>query len=135
MIKYIEVSAEVRYWEDATVNGEEDTEGELIPDRFGDLWCPTIRLADGMVMEWPAGTTAEIHYKVCDAGEYWLLDDARMQELKWKGHYVPDSFLCHGDTGHGDYIIFNVDEHGMIKGWRQPCISEDDWKKIEEEAV
>lgn len=69
---YIEVSAGVRYWEDASVNGAEDTEGSLIPFRKGDNWEPVIRLADGMVMEWPQGTTADVHFKVCDAGEYWL---------------------------------------------------------------
>ena len=55
---YIEVSAEVRYWEDATVNGTEDSAGSLIPLRSGDLWRPVIRLSDGMVMDWPAGVEA-----------------------------------------------------------------------------
>jgi hypothetical protein len=32
---YIEVEAEVRYWEDASVNGQEDTDGKLMPFRFG----------------------------------------------------------------------------------------------------
>ena len=31
--KYIEVIAEVRYWEDATVNGKEDHDGAMIPMR------------------------------------------------------------------------------------------------------
>lgn len=35
-IKTLEVRAGVRYWEDATVNGNEDSEGELIPCREGD---------------------------------------------------------------------------------------------------
>lgn len=47
---YIEVSAGVRYWDDATVNGTTDTDGTLIPLRKGDNWEPVIRLADGMVM-------------------------------------------------------------------------------------
>ena len=37
---YIEVSAAVRYWEDATVNGTEDTDGALIPMREGHKWAP-----------------------------------------------------------------------------------------------
>lgn len=119
---YIEVSAGVRYWEDASVNGAEDTEGSLIPFRKGDNWEPVIRLADGMVMEWPQGTTADVHFKVCDAGEYWLLDDERKRVAKWSGFYVPNDFLCHGDNGYGDYIIFNVGPDGMIIGWRKPVV-------------
>ena len=55
---YIEVSAEVMYWEDATINGVDDERGDLVPCRNGKLWEPTIRLADGVVMEWPAGIVA-----------------------------------------------------------------------------
>lgn len=124
---YIAVSAEVRYWEDATVDGAEDTDGVLIPHRNGDCWIPTIRLADGMLMDWPQGTTADVHYKVCDQGEYWLLDDELHRIAKWAGYYVPDEFLCHGDTGYGDYIIFKVDGAGRIEGWRTPEVVQDQW--------
>ena len=74
---YIEVRAGVRYWEYATINGTTDTDGTLTQLRKGDNWEPVIRLADGMVMDWPQGTTGDVHFKVCDAGEYWLLDDER----------------------------------------------------------
>jgi len=136
---YIEVSAEVRYWEDANINGLEDSAGDLVPFRRGDLWCLVIRLEDGLVMDWPARMTADIHYKICDAGQYWLLDDSRQRIAKWAGHYVPDDFLCHGSNGYGDYIIFKVNAHGLITGWRKPEIEwggrEDDqegWKRLEE---
>ena len=119
---FIEVCAEVRYWEDATVNGMEDTEGTLIPNRVNDCWCPVIRLADGMVMEWPVGATADINYKVCDAGEYWLLDEQRRRVAKWAGFYVPGKFLCHGDNGYGDYIIFKVGADGLIENYRAPAV-------------
>lgn len=123
---YIEVEADVRYWEDATVNGAEDERGELIPFRFGKLWCPVIRLADGWVVGWPEGTEADIHYKVCDQGEYWLAAE-HGRIAKWSGCYVPDDFLCHGDNGYGDYIIFKVDATGHIKGWTRPKIDAEDW--------
>ena len=55
-VKYIEVNAGVRYWEDATLNGEEDAEGK-IPLRKGDDWCPIIELATGRVPEWPGNKT------------------------------------------------------------------------------
>lgn len=117
---YIQVCAEVRYWEDAEVNGAEDTKGDLIPFRLGNNWCPVIRMADGQVMDWPAGTVADVHYKVCDAGEYWLLNDERKRVAKWAGFYVPSEFLCHGDEGYGDYIILKIGADGLIAKWQTP---------------
>ncbi len=139
---YIEVSAEVRYWEDAQINGIEDTDGTLTPFKRGELWCPVIRLADGQVVDWPEGTVADIHFKVCDAGEYWLLDDSKQRIGKWGGYYVPDDFLCPGDTGYGDYIILKINAEGAIQKWTPPaiewgCDCDDDdesqsrWKKME----
>lgn len=128
--KFIEVSAGVRYWEDARVNGVEDKNGSLIPFRDGDLWKPFIRLSDGLVENWPENTQAYIHYKVCDAGQYWLCDENKERIAKWTGDYVPNSFLCHGDKGYGDYIIFTVETTGKINGWIQPIIEQDDWQII-----
>lgn len=136
---FIGVSAAVRYWEDTTVNGVDDVDGSLIPDRYGDNWMPVIRLEDGAVQEWPKGTTAEVHYKVCDAGEYWLLDADKNRIAKWGGYYVPDDFLCHGDDGYGDYIIMNINADGFVEGWKTPevvwacdCDESDQsgWKRI-----
>lgn len=127
---HIEVCAGVRYWEDADVNGIEDKEGMLIPLRVGSLWKPWIRLSDGYIEGWPEGTTASIHYKVCDAGEYWLTDDDGERLYKWSTDYVPDRFLCHGDRGYGDYIIFKVGVSGMIEGWRRPPIEQDEWESL-----
>jgi hypothetical protein len=124
--RYIEVSAGVRYWEDATVNGREDTEGK-IPFHNGDLWEPVIELATGRIMNWPKGTEADIHYKVCDAGEYWLLNESENRIAKWRGYYVPNDFLCVNDNGYGDYIIFKVGPDGLIVGWESPYIDPDEW--------
>lgn len=138
--EYIEVEAGVRYWEDATINGQEDTNGTLTPFRKGNDWCPVIRLSDGVIMDWPSGTTADVHFKVCDDGEYWLLDAQHQRIAKWAGYYVPDDFLCHGGNGYGDYIILKVDANGVIKNWRSPAIEwtygfddedESGWNKLE----
>ena len=127
---YIEVSANVRYWEDAEVNGIEDKDGTLIPFRYGDLWKPMIRLSDGLVMDWPENTQADIHYKVCDAGEYWLCDENKKRISKWNGWSVPNAFLCHGKNGYGDYIIFKVGTDGIIIDWREPIIYEiEEWEQ------
>jgi hypothetical protein len=127
---HIEVEAEVRYWEDASVNGVDDEDGTLIPGRVGDLWKARIRLADGQVEGWPVGTTAEIHYKVCDAGLYWLTDEAGVRIAKWAGDYVPSSFLCHGDSGYGDYIILTVNGDGLIEAYDPPRVDSEDWPAL-----
>lgn len=127
--KYLEVDAEVRYWEDATVNGVEDTNGDLIPGRDGDSWKIFIDLSQGTIEDWPIGTTADIHYKVCDAGLYWLANDSKKRIATWNGVYVPTYFLCHGpnSNGYGDYIILKIDTDGKIIGYRKPSIDEEEW--------
>jgi len=125
---YIEVSAGVRYWEDGKINGVEDETGTLVPFRKGDRWCPRIRLADGAVMDWPAGTVADIHYKVCDDGDYWLCDATFSRVAKWAGDYVPDDFLCHGEDGYGDYIILHINGDGCIRDWYAPEIVAVRWR-------
>lgn len=127
---FLHVSAGVRYWEDATVNGIEDEQGTLIPFRSGDLWCPVIDLDNGLVVGWPHGMTARIHYKVCDAGEYWLADSQGKRTHKYNGDYVPSRFLCHGDNGFGDYIIFNVGPDGRIENYRKPSIDPEAWSAL-----
>ena len=117
---YLEVCATARFWEDATVNGVEDTDGTLMPMRENEHWRPVIRLADGALMNWPQGTTAHIYYKVCDEGEYWLLDDAQKRVAKWSDCYVPDAFLCQSHDGFGDYIRLKIGADGQIEEWRVP---------------
>ena len=141
---YIEVIADVRYWEDATINGITDDDGKLTPLKRGDSWCPVIRLEDGLVVDWPTGTIANIHFQVCDAGEYWLLDEAQKRIAKWGGFYVPNDFLCPGTHGWGDYIIMKIDDKGFVQKWKRPiiewacdCDKEDrqyTWKKLKQEA-
>lgn len=121
------VKAGVRYWEDATVNGVADQEGILIPFRKGDYWCPVIDLESGRIKDWPEGTRADVHYKVCDDGDYWLNDE---DGAVW-GHqagYVP-RFLAVGDCGYGDYIILEIGEDGGIVGWKSPDIDFREWPR------
>jgi hypothetical protein len=127
--KFLEVSAGVRYWEDATLQGRDDPEG-AIPFRNGEMWEPTIELATGRALGWPQGLAAEVHYKVCDAGEYWLLNEARIRIAKWSGCYVPGEFLCPGGGGYGDYIILKIDEAGMIPGWNMPALNIEEWPAL-----
>jgi hypothetical protein len=114
-VKYLQAECGVRYWEDGEVNGSEDTDGELIPCRVKDSWCPTIDLTTGVIEEWPEGTTADIHYKVCDAGIYRLLDADKNVVREIDG-YVP-SIMSPGGSGHGDYVIMTIDADGKIVNW------------------
>lgn len=114
-VKYLSADCGVRYWEDGEVNGVEDTDGKLIPLRVKDAWCPTIDLETGVIQEWPQGTTADVHYKVCDAGIYKLLDGEKSVVATIDG-YVP-SMMCPGGNGYGDYVIMSIGPDGKIADW------------------
>ena len=115
-VKTIRVEAGVRYWEDAIVNGVEDESGELIPCREGGLWKPIIDIDKGVIKNWKKGTIADIHYKVCDAGSYFLEDEKGNVVLSIEDDYVP-KIMCPEDEGWGDYIIMKVDGDGKIANW------------------
>lgn len=119
--KFLQVKAGVRYWEDATVNGQEDSNGDLIPCRDGDAWCPLIEIDTGRVINWEIGKTADVHYKVCDDGEY-VLQDGNHEKIKSLQDYVL-SDLSIGESGFGDYIIMKIDQLGIIEGW-EPTLEE-----------
>lgn len=114
-MKTLSVVANVRYWEDAEVNGVEDEHGDLIPCREGDTWRPEIDIDSGVITNWKQGTTAKIHYKVCDAGVYTVKDPDGYVWMEING-YVPAT-MSPADNGYGDYIIMNVDENGKIEDW------------------
>jgi hypothetical protein len=115
----LHVAAQVRYWDDSTVNGEEDSEdGKLIPCKEGELWCPIINVDSGVITNWEQGKKAEIHYKVCDAGSYYLRDAEGKTVLQIEQDYVP-KMLCPAESWDSDYIIMTVDENGLIEDWKQ----------------
>jgi hypothetical protein len=114
-VKYLKAECGVRYWEDASVNGVEDQNGDLIPLRVGDAWCPTIHLETGKIQDWPQGTEAEIHYKVCDDGRYHLCDEF-MNTVASVDGYVP-RMMSPKENGYGDYVIMDVGGDGFIKDW------------------
>lgn len=125
-VKYLRARCGVRYWEDATVNGEQDVDGSRIPLREGTAadndnlgggnWRPTIDLDTGKIEGWPEGTIASIHYKVCDDGDYELLDADR-NVVKAIDGYVP-SLMCPEGEGYGDYVIMEIAGDGTIANWR-----------------
>ena len=126
-VKYLRVRCGVRYWEDAIVNGERDEDGSRIPCREGTAadndhlgggnWRPTIVLETGRIEDWPEGTRAQVHYKVCDDGDYELLDADRKVVQTRIREYVP-AIMCPGDDGYGDYVIMSIGADGVIDDWR-----------------
>lgn len=125
-VKYLQVECGVRYWEDGYVDGVRDMIGSLIPLREGTFadntplgggdWCPTIDLDTGKIENWPQGTTADLNYKVCDAGVYTLLDADGKVVVSING-YVP-AIMCPGDTPDGDYVCMTIGADGTIANWR-----------------
>ena len=136
-VRYLQVDAGVRYYEDTVVNGEDDidlmkTRGKGSPRvpcavRIKDKphsgiysdhyrWRPLIDVNNGQIVNWERGTTAEVLYKVCDNGHYSLLDQDKNEVISVDS-YVPE-LLCPEDDGFGDYINFDVDADGFIKGWK-----------------
>jgi Pyruvate/2-oxoacid:ferredoxin oxidoreductase delta subunit len=116
-VKTLKVKAEVRHWEDSVVNELEDSEnGDNVPCKVGELWCPEIDIDSGIITNWEAGKTAVIHYKVCDGCGWELLDDKGEVVLSEDDGYVPDT-LCPKESGYGDYIIMDIASHGKIQDW------------------
>lgn len=123
--RYLIVDAGVRYFEDAIINGVEDESGTLTPFVESGRWKPVLDIEAGAIVGWPEGTEADIHFKVCDDGEYWLSKDGEAKDVKAGGYYVPNDYLCHGDNGFGDYIIMKIGGDGKIKAYRKPEIDVD----------
>lgn len=141
-VRYLKVDADVHYWEDSDVDGTPDVDlyeckGNGIPrmpfavkvkekpelNLYSDhwRWQPTIDVERGCIVDWPKGTTASVHYKVCDEGVYHLLDPQKNIIISVES-YVPD---CIGE--YGDYIVMNIDEDGNIDGF---SFTADDVNKI-----
>ena len=139
----VKVRAEVRYYEDSIVNGENDIswdeqkegvkprmpcvvkrEGENIKPEDSWDWCLEIDAEHGVILNWPKGNTAHVHYKVCDGchADYFLNGNKICDNEK--DGYVPD-FLCPADSGYGDYMIMDINEEGQIADWNK--IDFDDW--------
>ena len=113
----LQVKADVRYWEDSEINGENDSkDGDNVPCKVNGNWCPEIDIEIGKIINWEQGKTAEIHYKVADGCGWELKDENGLVVLSLEDGYVPDT-LCPKESGYGDYIIMDIDENGMISDW------------------
>ncbi len=139
-VKFLGCLLGVRYWEDAAVNGlKECNDAPTIPlrtiinNRYGkdqEYWNIKVNIETGKILDWPHGTVASVHYKVCDDC-YFTLFDKNMEVMKKVESYVPSAIDLYNDS-FGDYIIFDIDEEGMIQDWRQP--SQQDLSKLVKNA-
>lgn len=123
-LAFINVCAEVRYWDDAVLDGEDCTEAcEYFPCKEGDCWKPEIDIDNGIILNWDSGHTAKVHFKICDMCAYSIVDGDGETVLYKDWSYVPD-ILCPGGDGYGDYIIMNIDSDGRIANWNADLILE-----------
>lgn len=93
---------------------EDFTGGDDFPGRNGETITMDIDIDTGVVKDWPAGRTAELYEKVCDEGDYHLIDGDEVIASR-TDNYVPGFFPA---DHFGDYIIFNIDGTGKIEGWK-----------------
>lgn len=130
-VRYLKINAGVRHWQDSQVNGQEDFDIDeidcapkmpfAIEENGQYRWKPIIDVDKGQIVDWPKGTIADVHYKICDDGLYALLDKNRNVIIEVES-YVPD---CIGE--YGDYIIMQINEDGLIKDF---YFDEDDVEDI-----
>lgn len=112
-VRYLRARLDVRYWDDGQVNGSPDSdESPEMPLQNGGTWDITIDLQTGKIRDWPEGTTASTHYKVCDAGVYQAIAESGEVVAEVDG-YVPRMLYPNAD-GFGDYVILKIDEEGCI---------------------
>ena len=118
------VSVDVRYWEDAMINGNDVPQsGEGLPCKDGDCWCPRIDIETGRIENWDIGTIAAIHFKVCDQCSFKILDDNGEVVFSVENYYVP-KVLCPKEAGYGDYVIMDITSEGFIENWNKEKILE-----------
>jgi hypothetical protein len=121
-VKKLYVKAYPRYIQDASVNGDDELENNpkmpfmKFDERVKEYcWEVNIDIDKGQIIDWPQGTTASIHYKVCDEGSYELYDE-NDKLITSIDDYVP-SIMCPKEPGYGDYIIMDIDKNGFIQDW------------------
>ena len=137
-MKILQISAGVRYWEDSKIDGVADIDydtakaGEQpkmpLARKVGDeyRWCIDINAETGIIQNWPAGVTADIHYKVCDDCEIDYYDtETGTIACNNNGYWYCPDFLCPTTEGFGDYIIFKIDGNGHIDHWNPNLVT--DW--------
>ncbi len=122
--KLVELSFLILYarpinWTNTLVNGIRDTaNGNNIPCRKEDLWCPMIEIDTGKIVNWKQGTTAYVHYRLPDGVGYDIMDENVDLVVEHHSASVPKTLHCTKNDWYGDTIIMDIDEDGVIKDWK-----------------
>jgi hypothetical protein len=116
-VRYLQGRIGVRYWEDIELNEVDASEdGDDVPCKDGDNWCPLIDLSNGKIMNWGKGIKAKIHIKSVDDNDFYILDENKEIIFELKDVYVP-KIMCPKENGYGDYVIMDIDENGFIENF------------------
>lgn len=107
--KFIRCNVAVRY-------DDEDMPNDF-PFRTRNMWDVTIDIDTGKIIDWPEGVAANIHMKVCDQGNYYLIATDGSTLAKLEEEYVP----CCVPGSYGDYIEFDIGVDGTIDRWKKFC--------------
>ena len=121
----INVVASVRFPEDASVDGVQETAEtprmpHLLKVGSGYDWNITIDSKSGIIEDWPQGVSAKTWYKVCDMCRITIAG-----QVHYNG-YVP-SFLALDDEGYGEYLYLTIDGMGKVEKWDEKTVI--DWVK------
>ncbi|MEH8048077.1 hypothetical protein [Gallibacterium anatis] len=101
-IKYIKLVIPVRY-------DDEDIPYNF-PLRDGDQWCGIIDLDTSKIENWPENHPEKMNMKICDGGEYYLLDENKNVISSLINDYIPDCL----PNDYGDYIDLHIDAVGKV---------------------
>ncbi len=117
-IRSIIISVEPRY-----IGDDEDSDMSSdfpLLDESKTLWTAHVNIDTGLISGWPIGEKRKAFIKVCDAGQYTLVDSDG-NHLKTIEGYVPNGII---PGEYGDYIDLDIDENGFIANWpKRPDIS------------
>ena len=117
-VKTLLISAKFRYVGDS----EDDDVPTDFPLLTGSMWNAYIDIDTGVIADWPQGDARELYVRVCDQGNYSLLDENGETLFERFDNYVPND-LIPGE--YGDYIELNIDGTGKITNWpTSPSIDE-----------
>jgi len=84
-------------------------------------WVAKVDIDTGRIEGWPTGDVRSMHVKVCDAGSYYLTDEAGEVVASRVNDYVPNGVV---PGSYGDYVELEIDGDGIITNWpKHPDIS------------
>ena len=93
-------------------------------DDFG-MYCGfDIDVDEGKILRWPEkGMYLKLCIKVCDTCSY-SFSDKNGNKIYDNWGYAPDFLAITSELWGGDYIEFETDIHGYIKGWKEKNIKQ-----------